>query len=124
MLKLTRAMSKKASQELLDEDKPIESVNKSQEGGDLTYDLEDTFLTPLYDEGGEETPSQSENNNDSLHDPLSHDKLILEQENDPELRDFEPDDRWAYTREPISKEERKRMIGKVLEEAIRKSTET
>ena len=82
---VTRAMSKKASQES-SEDKPTESVSKSQKSNELVYDLEDTFLTQLNDEV--ENTSQSENSNDSLHDPLSHDKLILEQENEPELREI------------------------------------
>ena len=36
---------------------------------------------------------------------------------DPE--DTEPDSKWLFTREPVSKEEKKRMMGKILEVAIK-----
>ena len=33
--------------------------------------------------------------------------------------EFEPDEMWMYTREPITKLEKKKMIGKILEEAVK-----
>ena len=47
------------------------------------------------------------------------DELVICRREDPESKDFEPEDRWAFTREPINKEERKKMLGKVIEEAIK-----
>ena len=44
---------------------------------------------------------------------------VIGRREDPESKDFEPEDRWAFTREPVNKEERKRMLGKVVEEAVK-----
>ncbi|XP_072036952.1 uncharacterized protein [Amphiura filiformis] len=65
-------MSKQASLEAKEESR----VN------DPSYDLEDTFLTKS--EGEQKTPDPVQIR-DSKQDPLSHNKLIFEQENDPEI---------------------------------------
>ena len=44
--------------------------------------------------------------------------LALGERKDPDPRDQEPEGKWVFTREPVSKEERKRMVGKMLEVAI------
>ncbi|XP_072046476.1 uncharacterized protein [Amphiura filiformis] len=69
---VTRAMSKQASLEAIEESR----VN------DQSYDLEDTFLTKS--EGEQKTPDPVQIR-DSKQDPLNHNKLIFEQENDPEI---------------------------------------
>ena len=45
--------------------------------------------------------------------------MVVGERGDPDPRDFEPDDRWMYTREPVTKEERKKMVGRILEEAVK-----
>ena len=46
-------------------------------------------------------------------------ELVIGRREDPESKDFEPEDRWAFTREPATREERKKMLGKVIEEAVK-----
>ena len=76
-------------------------VISEDEGDDLipNLDLEGTFMTQL-DEPGHlpcsEEKSSPKHSQDSKHvpsrdsdtDPLSHNKLVIEQENDPELKDL------------------------------------
>ena len=88
---VTRSMTRKAMLEANSEDK----------GDDLVpnLDLEGTFMTQLDEPGhlpssGEKSsPKHSQDSKhvssrDSDTDPLSHDKLVIEQENDPELKDL------------------------------------
>ena len=88
---VTRSMTRKAVLEANSEDK----------GDDLVpnLDLEGTFMTELDEPGhlpssGEKSsPKHSQDfkpmlNGDSDTDPLSHNKLVVEQENDPELKDL------------------------------------
>ena len=88
---VTRSMTRKAMLE----------ANSEVEGDDLVpnLDLEGTFMTQLDEPGhipssGEKSsPKHSQDskhvpNRDSDTDPLSHDKLVIEQENDPELKDL------------------------------------
>ena len=49
----------------------------------------------------------------------NEESLALGERKDPEPRDFEPEDRWAFTREPVTREERKKMVGKLIEVAIK-----
>ena len=49
----------------------------------------------------------------------NEDELVIGERGDPDPRDFEPGDRWMYTREPVTKEERKKMVGRILEEAVK-----
>ena len=76
-------------------------ANSEDEGDDLVpnLDLEGTFMTQLDEPGhlpssGEKSsPKHSQDSKhvpsrDSETDPLSHDKLVIEQENDPELKDL------------------------------------
>ena len=76
-------------------------ANSEDEGDDLVpnLDLEGTFMTWLDEPGhlpssGERSsPKHSQGSkhlltDDSDTDPLSHNKLLIEQENDPELNDL------------------------------------
>ena len=88
---VTRSMTRKAMLE----------ANSKNEGNGLVpnLDLEGTFMTQL-DEPGHLPPSGEKSSpkhsqdfkhvlsGDSDDDPLSHNKLVIEQENDPELKDF------------------------------------
>ena len=88
---VTRSMTRKAMLE----------ANSENEGDYLVpnLDLEGTFMTQLDEPGhlpssGEKSsPKQSQDSKhvpsrDSDTDPLSHNKLAIEQENDPELKDL------------------------------------
>ena len=88
---VTRSMTRKATLE----------ANSEDEGDDLVpnLDLEGTFMTQLAEPGhlpssGEKSfPKHSQDSKhvpyrDSDTDPLSHNKLIIEKENDPELKDL------------------------------------
>ena len=85
-----RAMSKKASLKT--------SEDSHTQSDDTVFDLENTFLTKLDEkedkfvtQGDEKTPEHkpvSENDQFRETDPLSHDKLVAEQEKDPELKDL------------------------------------
>ena len=44
----------------------------------------------------------------------NEESLALGERKDPELRDFEPEERWAFTRDPVTREERKRMVVEFL----------
>ena len=55
------------------------------------------------DEEGEKDPNEGE------------DVIRIGERLDNELDDMESDERWIYPREPVTREERKRMFGKVLE---------
>ena len=80
---VTRAMSKKLLLE----------ANEGPDRGDLDLNLEDSFLSKIDDAG--QLPSKGDSlssspepvhmQNEDTKDPLGHDKLIIEQENDPEL---------------------------------------
>ncbi|XP_071824592.1 uncharacterized protein [Apostichopus japonicus] len=88
---VTRSMTQKTMLE----------ANSKDKGDDLVpnLDLEGTFMTELDEPGhllssGEKSsPKHSQDfkpmlNGDSDTDPLSHNKLVIEQENDPELKDL------------------------------------
>ena len=49
----------------------------------------------------------------------NEDELVIGERGDPEPKDFEPDERWVYPREPITKEERKKIVGRIIEEAMK-----
>tara|TARA_B110000881_G_C18480047_1_gene466014 strand:+ start:563 stop:991 length:429 start_codon:yes stop_codon:yes gene_type:complete len=87
---VTRAMHKKASLKT--------SEDNHTQSDDSVFNLEDTFVTKLYEkedkllsQGDKKTP---EHDPDVVHeqardrDPISHDKLVAEQQKDPELKDL------------------------------------
>ena len=88
---VTRSMTRKAMQEANSEDEEDDLVPN--------LDLEGSFMT-IVDEpchvpssGEKSSPKHSQDSKhvpskDSDTDPLSHDKLVCEQENDPELKDL------------------------------------
>ena len=88
---VTRSMTRKAMLE----------ANTEDEGGDLVpnLDLEGSFMTQLDEPGhlpSSEEKSSPKHSQDFKHvlsgesdtNPLSHDKLVIEQKNDPELKDL------------------------------------
>ena len=87
---VTRAMSKKASLKT--------SEDSHSQSDDTVFDLENTFLTKVDEkegkfvtQGDKKTPEHkpvSEHDQFRETDPLSHDKLVAEQEKDPELKDL------------------------------------
>jgi hypothetical protein len=87
---VTRSMSRKALLEDSSDNVEVDSVP--------SHGLEDTFMTQLEEAGhlpssGKKDSQQleksaSEHVPDRDNDPLSHDKLVTEQEIDPELKDF------------------------------------
>ena len=88
---VTRAMSRKASIEAIEEN--------SDQIDDLGYNLEDTFVSKLNENGnklpslGDKSPKHDKNSEqkqdgETIKDPLSHDKLVREQQSDPELKEI------------------------------------
>ena len=85
---VTRSMTRKAM------------LESSSAGGDQVpnFDLEDSFMTKLDvlghlpSSGEKNSPTNSvsehEQSGDNNNDPLSHSRLVIEQENDPELKDL------------------------------------